>query len=121
MTSKIVYWVATGLLCALMVLSAAMYFFNYGTVEDTFIRLGYPTYIIYPLAVAKVLAVLAILTKRSHTLKEWAYAGLFFDFVLALSGHLVAGDGAFGGAVFAIALLLISYVYDRKLFRQPDL
>ena len=93
-----------------------MYFLDHEMVSETFLRLGYPVYIIYPLAVAKILAVTAILTKKSDTLKEWAYAGLFFDFILAASAHIVAKDGEFAAAMVAAVLLLVSYWYDRKLF-----
>ena len=115
-TQKIGYWVATGLLSALVLMSVGMYFFNYGHISAEFKKLGYPVYIIYPLAIAKILAVVAILTKMSPKLKEWAYAGLFFDFVLAGVAHIVVKDGEFGGAVIATVLLLASYYFDSKLF-----
>ena len=113
---KIIYWGSTGLLAVWMLFSAGMYVFNYEMVVEIIRGMGYPEYIIYPLAVAKVLAVIAILTKKSEMLKEWAYAGLFFDFVLAASGHIMAGDGDYAPALVAIVVLFISYSYDRKLF-----
>lgn len=112
----LIYWIATGLLSALMLMSASMYFFNYEMVSQTFLKLGFPVYIIYPLAFAKILGVLAILLKKSKFLKEWAYAGFFFDFVLALSAHWVINDGEFVPAFVAIVLLIISYRYDKKVF-----
>jgi DoxX-like family len=115
-TNKIIYWIATGLLCLMMLGSAGMYIFNHQAVAEIFTKLGYPTYIVYPLAVAKILGVIAILTKQSKTLKEWAYAGFFFDFLLALSAHINAGDGEFIPATAAIILLFISYFLDKKLF-----
>ncbi|MRT91827.1 DoxX family protein [Ancylomarina sp. 16SWW S1-10-2] len=114
--NKIIYWIATGLLSALMLMSASMYIFNYEMVSQTFVKLGFPVYIIYPLAAAKILGLIAILTKKSKFLKEWAYAGFFFDFVLALSAHLLINDGAFLPAIVAIVLLIISYRYDKKIF-----
>ena len=114
--NKIIYWIATGLLSALMLMSASMYIFNYEMVSQTFVKLGFPVYIIYPLAAAKILGLIAILTKKSKFLKEWAYAGFFFDFVLALSAHLLINDGAFLPAIIAIVLLIISYRYDKKVF-----
>ncbi len=113
---RIIYWIATGLLCALALMSAGMYFFNYEMVSATFTKLGFPTYIIYPLAVAKILGVIAILTKQSRFPKEWAYAGFFYDFVLAFSAHLAIGDGEHLPAGVAIVLLILSYIYDRKVF-----
>ena len=53
-TTKIIYWIATALLCLLMLASAGMYIFNHAEVAKIFISLGYPTYIIYPLAIAKI-------------------------------------------------------------------
>ena len=64
----------------MMLFASFNYIFKHGLVAEVFVKLGYPTYIIYPLAVAKVLDVIAILTKKSGTLKEWAYAGFFFNF-----------------------------------------
>jgi hypothetical protein len=113
---RTIYWTATGLLCAMMLFSATTYVVRHPRVETVFIALGFPTYLIYPLAVAKVLGVVAIVSKRSRTLKEWAYAGFFYDVVLALSAHLAAGDGQFAPAAAALGLLAVSYVLDRKLY-----
>ena len=110
----LIYRISTGLLTLMMLGSAGMYFFNYEMVSETFTRLGYPTYIIYPLAIAKILGLVAIWTKKSETLKEWAYAGFFFDYVLASSGHMVAKDGEWAGALLAMVLLLISYTFEKK-------
>ena len=115
-TTKIVYWVTTGLFSLLMVMSAMMYFFNYEEVSKTFEGLGYPSYIVYPLAVAKLLGVVAIWTKRSQTLKEWAYAGFFYDTLLASSAHLVVNDGQAGPALVAMVLVLVSYWSEKKVF-----
>jgi DoxX-like family len=115
-TNKIIYWIATGLLCLMMLGSAGMYIFNHQAVSGIFKTLGFPGYIVYPLAFAKILGVIAILSKQSKTLKEWAYAGFFFDFLLALSAHLNVGDGEFIPATVAIILLFVSYFLDKKLF-----
>jgi uncharacterized membrane protein len=106
---KITYLVSTGLMSALMLMSAGMYIFNNEAIQGAFTSLGYPTYLIYPLAIAKILGLLAIWVDKSKALKEWAYAGFFFDFVLALAAHLAVSDGEFGPAVVALILLPISY------------
>ena len=113
---KIIYWGSTGLLCAMMAASAIMYVVNYSEVSTVFVALGYPKYLIYPLAVAKLLGVLAILTKKSRLLKGLAYAGFFYDFLLAVSAHLHAGDGEYIPAFAALILLTVSFIYDRKLY-----
>lgn len=114
---RIIYWIATGLLSALMVYTALMYFIKHEALVEVFARLGYPAYIIYPFAVAKLLGVIAILSKRSQFLKNLAYAGFFYDFLLAMSAHINAGDGILVlPALVCMILLIVSYVLDRKLY-----
>lgn len=105
---KIAYWAATGLVCLLLVGSAANYAFNHASVAAIVTQLGYPPYILYPLAAAKLLAVTAILTNRSALLREWAYAALFFNMVLALAAHLTSGVPGAPVVMVALALLLTS-------------
>ena len=114
---KIGYWIVTGLLCLMMLGSAGMYIFNHAEVMKIFTDLHYPTYIIYPLAIAKILGVAAILTNYSRILKEWAYAGFFFDFLLAASAHYFAGVPSLHLAIVALILLIISYILDKKVHR----
>jgi hypothetical protein len=114
-TEKIIYWVATGLLTAMMLMSAGMYLFNNEMVSEVFTRLGYPTYLIYPLASAKVLGLVAIWTNKSKAIKEWAYAGFFFDFLLAFTAHLEVNDGESLPALVAMALLIVSYWFGKKV------
>ncbi len=115
-TNKIIYWISTGILCALFMFSALMYFFNYPRIEGFFINLGFPTWIIYPLAVLKVFGVLALLTKKSNFLKELAYAGFLFDALLALSAHLIVNDGEFMPSIIALVSISTSWLFDRKVF-----
>lgn len=113
--NRIIYRIATVLLSLLILSAAGMYVFNYSEAVKTFGTLGFPAYIIYPLAAAKVLGVIAIVSNYSKTLKEWAYAGFFFNFLLALSAHLNAGDGGFVFALVALVLLFVSYIFWKRL------
>lgn len=113
---RITYWVTTGLMCLLFFASAMMYFFNYPRAETFFISLNFPTWIIYPLATLKILGILAVLTQKVTFLKELAYAGFLFDAILALTAHLIVGDGEFMGGLIALILITISWVFDRKIF-----
>jgi len=120
-TNKIIYWISTGLMCLLFLFSAGMYFFQNSMIKETFTFLGFPTWIVYPLAVAKILAVIAILSKKSRVLKEWAYAGLFYDAVLAFFAHWFAGDGEFAPAIVAIVLILVSRTFESRVgFLRDD-
>lgn len=114
--NKIIYWVPTGLLCALFIMSAGMYIFDNDAVKIVFMGLGFPTWIIYPLAIAKILGVVAIVSRISPLLKEWAYAGFFFDALLALGAHLNMGDGQAMPAVMAIVLVLASRYLEIRAY-----
>jgi len=114
-TVKIIYYTATSLLSALMLSSGVSYFLNHAAVAESFSTLGYPAHLVYPLAIAKLLGIVAIWTKLSNTLKEWAYAGFFFDFLIAFAAHFYAGDGEFVGALVVMLLLLVSYRFEKSL------
>jgi len=112
----IIYRVTTGLLTANMLLSAGMYFFIHEIAAEMFEALSFPGYIIYPLGIAKILGLIAIWSNKSKTLKEWAYAGFTFTFLLAISAHINAGDGGYMGAVVALIFVIASYIYNRKVY-----
>ena len=114
--NKIIYWIATGLLSALMIMSATMYFLKTDYVISVFDSLGYNERIVIPLAIAKYLGIIAIVSNVSKTLKEWAYFGFLIDFLLAAEGHLAAQDGGHTTPIAAIALWMISYFYGKKVF-----
>jgi len=115
-TTKIIYWSSTVLLSALLLMSAGMYVFNNAEVAGMFTAFGYPTYIIYPLAIAKISAVAVLLSQKQSKIKEWVYAALFFEFILAFFAHIMIGDGEQMGAIIAMVLLVFSYIFGRKLF-----
>jgi uncharacterized membrane protein YphA (DoxX/SURF4 family) len=68
--------------------------------------LGYPMYFFAILGFWKVLGAIAILVPRFPRLKEWAYAGIFFDLTgAAASVVAVGGYGAYAFHVFAPLIL----------------
>ncbi len=68
--------------------------------------LRYPLYFFLILGIWKVLGAIAILVPRYPRLKEWAYAGIFFDLTgAAASCAAVGGYGAYGFHVIAPLLL----------------
>jgi len=87
------YWVATGLLVFCMT-GGIFELLGLKTTIDGIMRLGYPSYIIPALGLGKVLAILAILWPGLPRLKEWAYAGIFFNMMGALVSHVARSDGA---------------------------
>ncbi len=112
----IIYRVITGLFSLHMLFSAVMYFVMHDMVSEMFESLGVSTAVIYPLAIAKILGLIAIWTNKSRLLKELAYLGFAIDFILAIVTHTMANDGGAIAAVIALVMLLISYWYNRKVF-----
>lgn len=111
---KILYWISTIAICGIMLYSATMYFSNTDMVKGFFEALHYPTYIVIPLAILKILGIIMILWRKSKWLTEWAYAGFFFDFILATAAHYYAEHGL-GLSFIAIPILFISYFLGKTI------
>ena len=92
------YWVTTGILVFCMT-GGIFELLSVKATIDGIIRLGYPPYIIPVLGLGKVLAILAILWPGVPRLKEWAYAGIFFNMMGAFASHVAHHDPAWSLAV----------------------
>ena len=57
-------------------------------------HLGCRLYLLFILGLWKVLGAVAVVIPGFPRLKEWAYAGFFFDLTGAAASHAFAGDGA---------------------------
>ena len=112
---KNIYLIATLLLTALMLYSAGLDIFDNERVAATYKKFGYPTYIIYPVGIVKILGLIAIWSKKTNTIKKLAYAGFFFNFVLAFGAHLYINDLGFIPALGGIILLGLSYYYNKSI------
>ncbi len=114
-TKRIIYWIATILLSLMMLAAGVFEIVAFDESVKMLGQLGYPAHIAYVLPITKILGVVAILSNYSKTLKEWAYAGFFFDFVLAILAHYFSGVPSPIPAIVALVLLLTSYFLDKKL------
>jgi len=85
-----------------------------------FISLGVPTEIIYPLAIAKIIGILAIWLIKYSVIKKLAYLGFALDLVMAIFSHLNAGDGELFGPIIPLVLLIISYVLYMGLNKKKE-
>ncbi len=79
-------------------------------VRAQLLELGYPPHFGVLLGVWKVLGAIALLMPRYPLLKEWAYAGLFFDFTSAVVAWAAAGGGilSYVGPLLALGALAAS-------------
>lgn len=112
---KIIYWTATGLFAAFIMMGVITYFIQFEVVAEMFTGLGFPTEMIYPLAIAKSFGVLALLVHKWKAVTLLAYAGFAIDLVTATTAHLITGHGSAIGPVIPLALLAISYIFYRKI------
>ena len=120
-TKSIVYWTMT-VLVALPIGSGGVaqiwqYHANpHGVVPE----LGYPTYFFAILGVWKVLGTIAILVPRFPRLKEWAYAGIFFDLTgAAASCAAVGGYGVYAFHVIS-PLIMTGFLVTSWALRPPN-
>lgn len=115
---KIIYRVVTALFSLFILMGAVMYFVKYEVAAEMFTSLGVPTYVIYPLAIAKILGVIAIWTNLSKILTHLAYAGFILELLLAISAHINAGDDGAFGPVIPLVLVIISYIFYRRINKE---
>lgn len=114
--TKIFYWIVTGLFAAFMLFSSIPDIMMSPDAVIMITGLGYPKYLIPFLGVAKLLGVIVILLPGFPRLKEWAYAGLFFDLIGAT--YSVISTGGFQAPVLFMVLptgfLFLSYYLWHK-------
>lgn len=118
------YWVTTGILVFCMT-GGIFELLSLKTTTDGIMRLGYPAYIIPALGLGKILAIFAILWPGFPRLKEWGYAGIFFNMMGAIVSHVACRDAAWSIAVTTAiaALTLASWALrppSRRLDAQPS-
>ena len=117
MTTKMVtYWVVT-VLIALETLVGGVTDLIHGRsilvagppVADVVTHLGYPLYFVRIIGVWKVLGGIVLLIPGYARLKEWAYAGIFFELSGAAASWLAYEHNA-GEAVVPMGLALLALV-----------
>jgi hypothetical protein len=118
------YWVVTILFSAFMIFSAVPDILMDPEAVQMITGLGYPKYFIPFIGVAKVIGSIAILIPGLKRLKEWAYAGLFFDlFGATFSALAVAGFmPPMLFMVLPFTFLFVSYfLWHRKMRMNKEL
>jgi hypothetical protein len=117
-TINILYWVFTILFAALMIFS------SYGSIivnddAKNLIHgyLGFPVYFIPFTGFAKLIGSIVILIPGLKTVKEWAYAGLFFDLFGAVYASIAVAkkiDPMLGFMFVWIVPGILSYIFWKK-------
>ena len=111
MARKIVYWGSTGIV-SLMLLFALSYLTGSEQVTSGFAKAGYPQHLRIVLGIVKPLAAIVLLLPGLGLLKEWAYAGATFAWVMATISAYSSGEPVLVSILplALLALLGVSYV-----------
>jgi len=117
---NVAYWTTTVLVAFFMSGGVTQIAQFRGNPHGVVPQLGYPMYFFAIIGFWKVLGAIAILVPRFPRLKEWAYAGIFFDVTgAAVSCAAVGGYGAYGFHVIAPLLIAVLAVASWAL-RPPN-
>jgi hypothetical protein len=123
---KLVYWMSTGIVCAVMVFSIINFVFNDhfpfpNGKEGAFVHLGFPAYFKVELTIAKILGVLALLIPSvPRKIRHFAYFGFAITLVSAAIAHYSRGDAGLSvlfviDPLIFLAILIVSYGYFLKI------
>jgi hypothetical protein len=110
MVRKVIYWASTGL-AALALLGSLGYLTGSESVVAGFAKAGYPQHLRIVLGIAKPLAAIVLLLPGLSVLKEWAYAGATFAWVMASISAYLSGEGVQVAALPLVLLVLLSVSY----------
>ena len=120
MKTKTLYWIFTGLFAAFMGFTAIPDVMLIPDAVKFMTHLGYPSYFTIFIGVAKLLGCIAIIIPGYPRIKEWAYAGLFFDLIGATYSQLATDDFlpqiAFMLVPFTLGIL--SYIFYHKYYQR---
>jgi DoxX-like family len=89
---RIAYWVTTALTAFMFLSGGVMDIVQPPDLLKGMTDLGYTAYFTTILGVWKVLGGITVLVPGFPRLKEWAYAGMFFDLSGAAASHAAVGD-----------------------------
>ena len=105
------YWTTTAIIAFVLLSGGAAELAHRRETIEGMAHLGYPLYFTMILGFWKLLGGIALLAPRFPRLKEWAYAGAFFDLTGAAASHAARWDGTahlIWPLVFA-ALVVVSW------------
>ena len=111
MARRIIYWGSTGIV-GLALLGSLSYLTGSPEVVSGFSRAGYPQHLRIVLGVAKPAAAIVLLLPGLSLLKEWAYAGVTFAWIMAFISAYASGEGpqVWSMPPVLLVLLIVSYV-----------
>jgi uncharacterized membrane protein YphA (DoxX/SURF4 family) len=118
-TKLVAYWVTTALVAFFIGSGGAAELAQVPGNVEGLAALGYPAYFVMLIGLWKVLGAIAVLVPRFPRLKEWAYAGMFFNMTgAAVSTVVVFGSDEAWHVV--VQLLMAALVVTSWALRPPS-
>jgi DoxX-like protein len=108
MGRKVAYWGSTALV-GVALLGALSYLTGNEQVVSGFAKAGYPQHLRIVLGLAKPAAAIVLLIPGLPLLKEWAYAGATFTWIMASLSAYVNGEQVWPVPLALLVLLGVSY------------
>lgn len=107
----IAYWVFTMPVAFEMAAGGIWDLLRIEYVRVVLTHLGYPPYLLYIIGVPRIPCAFVLLLPRFPRLKEWAYAGAFFNYAGAAASHLLVRDatGMWLGPLMLSAFTIVSW------------
>jgi hypothetical protein len=115
MGRRVAYWVTT-VIVALMLLMSLSYLTGSEQVVSGFAKAGYPQHLRIVLGLAKPAAAIVLLLPGLALLKEWAYAGATFAWVMAA----ISARASEEGLIWTLPLALLALLAASYLTRPPS-
>ena len=108
-TKSVAYWVTTGGVVVTMFSGGIAELVQRPETINGMKQLGYPVYFVMIIGCWKLLGSVALLAPGFPRLKEWTYAGIFFNLTGAAVSHLVCHDAPWHVVVtLALAALTVA-------------
>jgi hypothetical protein len=114
---SILYWIFTIVFALLVFLDGIGGVTRQQAGIDALTHLGYPVYLLSIAGVARLLAVAALLQTKFKVIKEWAFAGIAINYVLAFASRAFVND-SFGLVILPLIMLgflFIPYTLWKKV------
>ena len=122
--ASIAYWVTTALVVFELAIGGAWDVLRVPKVLGLIEHLGYPPYFLVILGTWKLLGAVALVIPRFPRLKEWAYAGSFFDLTGAVASLFASGVISVSAMAYPILMTGVTVASwalrppSRRLFKQ---
>jgi hypothetical protein len=113
MVRNTAYWISTAI-AGVMLLFALSYLTGNEQVVSGFAKAGYPQHLRIVLGIVKPAAAIVLLLPGVPLLKEWAYAGATFAWIMAFISAYSGNEGAQIWVVPLVLLVLLGVSYATR-------